>query len=475
MENKDYCVYYYCKKLQLTSIWYSNNPEMVFQQENWDMRIHNFELLKKVSDIEKEGGIETILKTYGNSIIAWANEIKNHPKLKCQFDYLSPSDNNNKIIHRTHDNNIIRLFKMLTLGSKTKKKVFYDNCVDEINSVEFKYFENTYNGGAVNLKKTGTYDLIGYDFKASYTTIMSSNLHLFGEKIQFLMPFKQGTEYNIQNLYINNLKYGIYHCKIKCDNDEFNLIFHINNKTNYYTHWDLEFCLLHQTHYNIKIKMFETENYNCLLYEKNELLDGQYFFGCIHCILKELKASYPKNGLIKMLNSSLWGRLSVKNTKWLNDEAIEKGNFVITTEIEDDDIESTHLFINEREKTDGTITKLLNLKQPYKYKFRLKPFLLSLQRIIIARICHFVGVDKVCRIQTDNITFFDGALNENLTETICPTFIKEDKTSGEIFYKNVNRYIKIDEIKRLKTQCNKDLTLEQLKWIKDYDTFYNII
>ena len=115
----------------------------------------------------------------------------------------------------------------------------------------------------------------------------------------------------------------------------------------------------------------------------------------------------------------------------------------------------------------------MNLKKPYKYKFRLKPFLLSLQRIIIARICHHVGVKKVCRIHTDSIVFFSNQLDENLTKTICPTFIVEEKTTGEFFYKNVNRYINIKKIQEYKKNKS-DLTFEELKWIKDYDTFYNI-
>ena len=281
MENTNYSVYYYDRKNNITHIWYSNNPDVVIETETWNMNIHNFEFLKKVCDIEKEGGLENILINYGKSIFPATNEIKNDTYLKCQFDYLSDFDNNGQKIYRTHDNNIIRLFKQLSMGSKSTRKVFYDNTIDEINATEFKYFEKTYNAGQQKLKHPGTYDLIAYDFKASYTTIMSSNLHLFGENVQFLIPFKEGKEYNIKNLDINNLKFGLYHCEIKCDNDDFNLIFHIKN-TNYYTHYDLQFCLLHQEHYNIKIKMFETDGFNCLLYEANELMDGQYFFGNIH-------------------------------------------------------------------------------------------------------------------------------------------------------------------------------------------------
>ena len=98
--------------------------------------------------------------------------------------------------------------------------------------------------------------------------------------------------------------------------------------------------------------MFETDGFNCLLYEKTDLLDGEYFFKNIHIVLEHLKKTYPKNCLVKILNSSLWGRLSVKNCRWYDDEAIENANYNITTEIDDDDDDEkpTHLFIDEREK-----------------------------------------------------------------------------------------------------------------------------
>jgi len=81
---------------------------------------------------------------------------------------------------------------------------------------------------------------------------------------------------------------------------------------------------------------------------------------------------------------------------------------------------------------------LLNINNPYKYNIRLKPFLASQCRNITANVV-LKNIDKVIRVQNDNITFTE---KQNLNvEYLMP----EDKTTGIIYFKNANNYINFTE------------------------------
>jgi hypothetical protein len=79
---------------------------------------------------------------------------------------------------------------------------------------------------------------------------------------------------------------------------------------------------------------------------------------------------------------------------------------------------------------------LQDMNNPYKYNFRLKAFLTSFGRMKIAEVA-MNNVDSVIRIQTDGIVF-----NKKVNLSISG-LIPEDKTTGLIEWRNVNRYDKL--------------------------------
>ena len=199
-----------------------------------------------------------------------------------------------KYFVRTHNSNVKTFYKMLMITIKNAKNS-YDK-MKEINCVEYNYYENCYNGATMKLIKTGEHNVIGYDFKNSYLSLMASKVKIEGVTQQFLFPMKEGTEQFIKKISMKNIQYGIYNVKITCDNEDFNKIFTFNYY-NYYTHYDLFFCFENKEKYGIKIKMVKDCEYNCLIYDKDDLIDGSIFFSNLYHRLTELKQKYPKNKL----------------------------------------------------------------------------------------------------------------------------------------------------------------------------------
>jgi hypothetical protein len=65
----------------------------------------------------------------------------------------------------------------------------------------------------------------------------------------------------------------------------------------------------------------------------------------------------------------------------------------------------------------------------------------------MAKICLDIGVSKIVRINTDNITFNKELLTESdLTKikSISPSFILESKTTGNFNIKNLNNFERLD-------------------------------
>ena len=76
------------------------------------------------------------------------------------------------------------------------------------------------------------------------------------------------------------------------------------------------------------------------------------------------------------------------------------------------------------------------MSQPYKHNFRLKSFLTAFGRVKIAEVA-MSDLDTVIRIQTDGVLF-----NKNL-KLDFPALIREDKSTGVIKWRHVNKYEKI--------------------------------
>ena len=439
----NYCVFFYDAKFMIYYIYYSYGKYEETYTRPLD--IHSFEhsKLTKISINEKlEQGLtlEDILKDYCEKIQIWRDELLNSISLILPYDFMADFNKSlgDKFIH-TNETNILRFF------NKYSSKIYTNDKFDKVLWYEYLWFEKPYSG-PLNKHKKGIYNCLGFDFKMSYPTLLSSKLILNNNIIQFLTPIKKGKLYKLDKLK-KDLKYGLYRVKITSTNEDFNFIFNFRNDTNVYTHYDIEFCRKHQKQFNITIDLINDGEHNALLYKCDKLIDGKEIFAPWYKRICDLKKELPKNGLIKLLSSSIWGYLSKTNKRYYNDVELDERPDIIMDDDEDNK-DANYLFLNEKDNINGTQDYLLlNKEQPYTKNYRLKPFITSLQRVVIAEICIQIGINKVVRINTDCVVFNKDLLTDDdirNIKKISPTFIPEDKTTGKFNILHTNKFVPVE-------------------------------
>ena len=77
--------------------------------------------------------------------------------------------------------------------------------------------------------------------------------------------------------------------------------------------------------------------------------------------------------------------------------------------------------------------ELLNVKSPYAFNIRLKPWITAISRNMTAEVV-LQNIDKVVRVQTDSISFTEKMTFDN------PYLLEESKTTGLIHFHDVNCY-----------------------------------
>ena len=241
-----------------------------------------------------------------DSLIQYYHDIKIASDELCKsdelrgFDYLKPFQmEGGNLYYRSHTRNINTIFNM-------KAPQGWKNH-DEINIIEASWFKNSNNGG-LQYCKPGEYQSYGYDFKMFYPRLLGDSRF---SKLQ--IPIKRGIEEILAELPII-LKYGFYRINIICDNPNFKKVFSLS-KNNVYTHYSVSFLLeLIKLNFQIDFQLIQDGEPNAYLYDDTDLLPSfnifQHWFSC----MLNLKKKYPKNILVKMLASSLWGHLSQNNT-----------------------------------------------------------------------------------------------------------------------------------------------------------------
>ena len=433
-----YSVYFYDEKIMKYYIYHNSGEYEETHIRPIDKHFFEHSKLTKYSILEKlnQGIIlKDILKSYSEIIQTWRDELLNCKSLILSYDFFVEfeKDNGQKYIN-TNESNILRFF------NKYSSKIYTNNSFDKISWKEYLWYEKTYNG-ALMKSIQGVYNCIGFDFKMSYPTILSSELIINGVKKTFYTPTKKGSTYKLEKLPYN-LLYGLYRVKISSDDKDFNFIFNFKTDTNVYTHYDIEFCRKHQEKYNIKIDLIVDGEPNALLYKCFKIVDGKEIFGAWYSKLIDLKKELPKNGLIKLLSSSIWGYLSKINKRYYNDVELDAKPDIKFDIYDSEDI--NYLMLREKDNIDGTIDYMLvDKSQPYQRNYRLKPFITAYQRLVIAEIAIQIGINKIVRINTDNITFDKDLLtDEDLKKLnkISPTFIPEDKTTGKFEILSLNNF-----------------------------------
>ena len=330
----------------------------------------------------------------------WIYQLRKNKTFSIQYDF-----------YYTHHCAVEGVFKQLSKGLYEHHK--------PITAIEYEWIEKCKNSGLMYVK-LGTYNCFGYDQKKFYARLLASN--------KFKIPNAPGTEQTLKKLpKRKKLKYGYYHVKITCDNDNFRKIFSFS-KDNVYTNTSLYQAMKYQDEYDVKIELFQEEN-NCYLYKDDCIESGDKVFKKWYETLNKIALEYPKNKLIKYLMSFLWGHLSATNKVYKS---------VYDMDNDDDTNEYKLIHYNDENENNKYYTLLL-VQKPYKYNLRLKPFLTSYARNEISKTV-MLSINNVVRIQTDSVTF-DKEIN-----CVDENLIAEKKTTGLMEWVHVNKSIKEKKI-----------------------------
>ncbi len=315
--------------------------------------------------------------------------------------------------------------KLYTMGifKKYATKKLKDLKLDNIDKCESEYIESTPNGGLTYLdKKEYIEGCYGNDFSGYYMNILGNN------KLGFKIPIKSGelkyyeTVEDLRTLYkTKKLKYGFYDIKITSEHKDVIKFFKFSDK-HCYTHISLLFAFRYTQLYKFKFEKIEKE-YNSYVYNEKSLINASEIFEIWFEQLKLFKQKLPKNKIIKHISSSLWGYLIQFNRKYTTlDELMEMDN------MEDYKI--------ERHNNDKSIS-LINKHSMYREPLaRIKSFLTAFARDYMSRLLIDNKLhDNIIRLQTDGIV-----LNKPHIFKGDYVPIPEKKTTGNIFWVNVNKY-----------------------------------
>jgi len=353
------------------------------------------------------------LKKFANDFFIAVNKLKDNEVFT--FDYLK---------YRSHESASIETFKKLCNGK-------YED-MDEIDSIEYEWIESNNNAG-LNYCSPGKYDCYGYDYSSQYPSILASE--------QFEIPTKKGIQKTITSIDYKKLEVGYYKVKVTSNDERFKKVFGFSKK-HVYTHTSLMFANMCKSKegYNIDMELVKEEN-NCYIYgkHKNEnITKGSIIFGKWFKYMFDLKESYPEcKVLIKLITSSLWGRLAEYHKLFKTDEEImdEKLDVSLTY----DPNHKYYIRSTKINKQGNDLCELIHSKKPYHFNIaRIKPFLLSKSREMTGKVA-VKYIDDVVRICTDNITF-NKVHDDVVFQANTFKLTKEGKTTGKIKWKYTTCY-----------------------------------
>ena len=227
-----------------------------------------------------------------------------------------------------------------------------------------------------------------YDFISMHLSVMNDHKMLF--------PLLEGQYDTYSIAEFNNatfVPYGIYCCIIKpYDDKNLNKLFRFN-KTNTYTHIDINDA----KKFGLTVKLLQ-ESPNCLLYKKDTLIQGNKLFGEYTKLVFDLKQK--KIDRAKVLSVCLWGKLCE-----INDKAKLYCEVGQTNNLEIFDSKNIHLIIPTGKPNQNHNCKLM-IKTAKKSNYfatnfaRLKPFLLAGVRRKLRTTC-FPHIESIKWIHTD--------------------------------------------------------------------------
>jgi len=400
------------------------NYILCFKNINDDYVIWNFET--KAITIQKEFQIKCVnwfimpIKHYEPSekgLLKFAEDFKRSNKElieRCNIWYSTHYNDHSAIL--------ITFQRLCELQGELKPSnyngiEFIIPAFDRISKTEVEWFEQTFNAGIVyfdGIKETiKTY---GWDFKAYYPYLLGNS--------KLKIPKKKGKLLKLETL-PNKIKFGIYKVLIVCNNPDFKKVFSFS-KNNLYTHYCLNFAIKYKELFNIDINLITDCEYNALIYKKSELISSCDIFGNWYAKIKLMKEELTDNILVKPLSTQLWGSLMKKNTFYKTEQEIINNKLDVGIKYDHD--------FRIVDELDNKI-KLHNMNQPYSSNIRIKSFLTSFGRCMIAEIAINAGLEHIKRIHTDNITF------TKKKKLKIENFYPEEKTTGLINWQSSTTHI----------------------------------
>jgi hypothetical protein len=264
---------------------------------------------------------------------------------------------------------------------------------DDISLNEEIFFERCNNGGLL-YNKDGSYDNITtYDKRMFYPSILGSQY--------FKFPICEGKICDFNKIPIQSFRYGIYPVKVISNDPMFNKVFSFS-KDNHYTHISLNFVRYYNKTYakpNNQIQLEVAGDKQLVWYKNDWLIDSSKIFANWYHQIKGYKNAAPRNKLIKRMTSAAWGSLIKKTVIIKTEDEIIESDMDIGDSM---DVKDNRYYIK---RDMGNKFELIDLTKPiYNYKFRIKPFLTSFARDVMAKQA-LTNIDNVIRIQIDSITY----------------------------------------------------------------------
>lgn len=372
-------------------------------------------------------GDEDGLIAFGERLILDREELKNYlvPGSNTKYDAFQSrfKKRNGKFAHfyKTSENIAINFFK------RHSSFVACNESFEPVTIEEFEISNKCYNAGVYYGEDMIT-EGYSYDFRMFYPSLLAEP--------DFLFPTKIGSWIDFDTLpqKASELQYGYYKCRINIRNRELLKIF-MFSKGHIYTHYDLETAM--------KLKKRNPADVDILpmgrayVYDSNCLVSGEDIFATWYQVLKKMKTQFPKNLIVKMLSSSLWGYLSARNTFKIYERDIDD-SYDLVCDIDCINDKTTHVImdIQDKKNPDYNDYTLLSVgASPQKYNFRLKSFITSYARLKMLKVL-YCRLDDVVRINTD------GFITRNEFNKKYKTLIFEGKNKYHI--KNAQKVIKLD-------------------------------
>jgi len=303
----------------------------------------------------------------------------------------------------------------LNLFYKINQSIIYET--EPITKNEVQFLENA-TTGAITYCEPYEGEAYEYDINSLYPYLLMRNNYYYAFKEGKFMKKKQSFIDELFKYYCENKRiyYGVYRCIItneidtrnkKKDTDYYKDVrkFFVFNKSNYYTHIDIEMAF----NLNLKITLIEDDQPNFLSYiylgvnnKQNTIISGATIFKRYVEKLYELKNK--KYTGAKTLLNILWGALC------------EKNNTVKTVE-SDEELNIMNCDITKISSNDFNIkSKFIQYENNYyKTNFaRIKPFLLAYGRKFMIEKLNDFNTDDIIRIHTDGFYIKEPI---NLSET----------------------------------------------------------